>query len=213
MSLAGERFPFAVCPVRLPGREARLAETPFERVRPLVEALATAIETYLDQPFAFFGHSMGAIVAFELARRLRQHGKPLPHVLIASAARAPQFRRGHIPPPDPSPEQFLDELRRRQGMPPEVFADPALLRALLPAMAADAALYRRYVYTEDEPLPCPIRAYGGVADPDIHREHLEPWAEQTTASFALRLFPGGHFYLRDAPGFAAALCEDFQDGA
>jgi medium-chain acyl-[acyl-carrier-protein] hydrolase len=199
----------AICPVRLPGREARVAEAPFERMAPLVAALADAIEPYLARPFAFFGHSMGAAVAFELARLLRRRGQPLPKMLIASGARAPQCRRNHVPPPEPAGEQFLDELRRLEGIPGEVLDDPPILRAILPALKADAALYRNYVYAEDAPLECPIRAYGGAEDPNVRREQLEGWAEQTKASFAVRLFPGGHFYLQSGHArFLDALAED-----
>src|SRR5258708_5281452 len=102
---------WAAVPVRLPGRESRLAEAPFERMGPLVAALADNIESYMDRPFAFFGHSMGAAVAFELARELRRRSRPLPSMLIASGARAPQFRRHHVPPPPPSREAFIEELR------------------------------------------------------------------------------------------------------
>ena len=182
-------------PVRLPGRESRLAEAPFERMGPLVAALADHIDSYLDHPFAFFGHSVGAVVAFELARELRRRSRPLPKMLISSGARAPQFRRHHVPPPAPSREAFVEELRRLEGIPAEVLDDPALMRAILPALASDAALYRNYVYAETPPLPIPVRAYGGADDPNVRREHLDGWAEQTTASFAVRLFPGGHFYL------------------
>ncbi len=199
----------SVCPVRLPGREARLAEAPFTLMGPLVEALAAAIEPYLDRPFAFFGHSMGAAVSFELARLLRRRGLPMPAMLIASAARAPQFRRGHVAGPDRTTEELLDDLRRLGGSPAEVLENPELRRALLPALEADTRLYRRYVYTEDEPLPFPIRAYGGVDDPNIRREHLEGWTEQTTAGFEWRIFPGGHFYYQTCPEeFRAALEED-----
>ena len=205
VSLAG----WAAVPVRLPGRESRLAEAPFERMGPLVAALADNIDSYLDRPFAFFGHSMGAAIAFELARELRRRARPLPAMLIASGARAPQFRRHHVPPPAPSREAFLEELRRLQGIPAEVLDDPALMRAILPALEADAALYRNYVYAEDPPLPLPVRAYGGADDPNVRREHLEGWAEQTTASFAVRIFPGGHFYLTSATEpFRRALEED-----
>jgi medium-chain acyl-[acyl-carrier-protein] hydrolase len=196
-----------VVPVRLPGRESRLAETPFERMWPLIEALAGAIDGYLDRPFGFFGHSMGAAVAFELARELRRRGKPLPRVLIASAARAPQFRRGHVPPPPPSREAFLEELRRLGGLPTE---DRDVLHAILPSMEADATLYRNYVYAEGEPFAFPIRAYGGACDPNIRAEHLEGWREQTTGDFAVRVFPGGHFYLNESRAeFLEALREDW----
>ncbi len=180
----------AICPVRLPGREARIAEAPFERMEPLVAALADAIRPYLAQPFVFFGHSMGAAVAFELARLLRRRGLTLPKLLVASGARAPQFRRNYTPPPAPGDEQLFEEL---------------------PALRADAGLYRRYVYAEDAPLDCAIRAYGGAADSNVRREHLEAWAEQTTASFAVRLFPGGHFYIeRCQAEFLAALATDLE---
>jgi surfactin synthase thioesterase subunit len=205
-----QRLP-GVCPVRFPGRETRGAEAPFDRMQPLVSALAAAIQPFLDGPFAFFGHSMGAAVAFELARELRRLHLPQPRLLVVSAARAPQFRRGYIPPPSPSEEQFLSELRRLDGLPAEALADPALLAAILPALTADAALYRGYVYAEGEPLACAIRAYGGESDPNIRPEHLDAWAEQTTADFRVRLFPGGHFFLHAArEALLAALEEDLQ---
>ena len=174
----------------------------------LVDALAEAIRPHLAQPFAFFGHSMGAAVAFELARRLRREGQALPAMLLVSAARAPQYRRNHVPPPDLSEADFLAELRRLEGIPVEALGDPEVMRVLLPALRADAALYRNYVYCEEPPLACPIRAFGGEADPNVTRDHLEAWARQTTASFRLRLFPGGHFYMHSAE---AALMEALRE--
>jgi len=191
-----QRLP-GVCPVRLPGRESRAAEAPFERMGPLVEALAGAIAGYLSAPFAFFGHSMGAAVAFELARELRRRGLPQPRLLVASAARAPQFRRGHAPPAPPTDADFLAELRRLEGVPWDALEDPALLAAILPALKADAALYRNYVYSEEEPLECEIRAYGGARDPNVSEEHLAGWGEQTRGAFAVSRFAGGHFFLHD----------------
>jgi medium-chain acyl-[acyl-carrier-protein] hydrolase len=195
-----------VCPVRFPGRESRIAEAPYEKMEALVEALAIAIQPYLAQPFAFFGHSMGAAVAFELCRTLRRRGHPLPKVLIASAARAPQYRRNYTPARAPSESEFVDELRRLEGIPGEMLDAPGVMERLLPALQADAALYRNYHYTEDTPLECAIRAYGGHDDPNIQAEHLDAWREQTSASFAVRCFAGGHFYLREHPTeFRAAL--------
>jgi surfactin synthase thioesterase subunit/glycosyltransferase involved in cell wall biosynthesis len=189
------------CPAILPGRAARIAEAPFQRMAPLIQSLAVAIEPYLAQPFSFLGHSLGAIVAFELARELRRRDHPLPRLLIVSAARSPQFRRNHVPPPEPSDEDLL-----RQANLPD---DAAIRHAALPALRADTHLYRHYIYTEDAPLPVPIRAYGGLDDPHISRAHLEAWREQTTESFALRQFPGGHFYLKEHRAeFDAALNED-----
>ena len=177
----------------------------------LVDALAGAIKGYLDRPFAFFGHSMGAAVAFELARQLRRLGLPQPRMLIASGARAPQFRRNYTPSPAPDEQRFIEELRRLEGFPKEALDDPAVLGAVLPALEVDAALYRNYVYAEDAPLEIPIRAYGGADDSNVRPEHLAAWAEQTRAAFAVRLFPGGHFYLRSAQAeMLAALAADLE---
>jgi surfactin synthase thioesterase subunit/glycosyltransferase involved in cell wall biosynthesis len=202
----------AVCPARLPGRESRAAETPAADMASLVGALADAIEPYLDGPFAFFGHSMGAVVAFELSRALREAGRPLPVCLVASGARAPQFRLGHVPPPEPTDEEFLGQLRRLEGVPGEVLDNPGLLKVILPALRADAALYRKYVYAEGRPFAFPIRAYGGVEDPNVTAEHVRAWACQTTGSFAARMFPGGHFFLNtDRDAFLQALAADLEE--
>ncbi|HWQ56282.1 MAG TPA: alpha/beta fold hydrolase [Bryobacteraceae bacterium] len=195
-----ERFPkeIAVCPVRLPGRESRASEPPFDRMEPLVEALGEAIMPHIGQPFAFFGHSMGAGIAFELARWLRRRGEPLPAILLASGARAPQYRLNWTPGPEPTETELLEQLRRLEGIPQEALEDPEVMRLVLPALRADTSLYRNYTYQPEPPLACPIRAYGGEADPNVAREHLEAWSHQTTASFALAMFPGGHFYLHSA---------------
>jgi surfactin synthase thioesterase subunit/glycosyltransferase involved in cell wall biosynthesis len=194
----GAAYGFSLVAVRLPGRESRSAEAPFERMEPLITALAGAIEGYLARPFAFFGHSMGAVVGFELARELRRRGLPQPRMLIASSARAPRFRLNHVPPPDPDDDKLLADLRRLAGTPEELFADRRILETILPALRADTALYRRYVYQPEAPLEFPIRAYGGCDDAAVTSAHLEAWANETTSSFAVRHFPGGHFYLRTA---------------
>jgi surfactin synthase thioesterase subunit/glycosyltransferase involved in cell wall biosynthesis len=200
-----ERLPRSV--VVVPMRPPRRA-TPYIMAE-LVAALGDSIEPYLDQPFAFFGHSMGAVVAFELARLLRRRNRPLPRLLVASGARAPRFRRGHVPGPEPGEAEFVDALRRLQGTPRAVLDNPTLLQLILPALREDAAIYRNYIYAEEPPLHCPIRAYGGADDPNVHRQHLEGWAAETTAAFAMRLFPGGHFYLQThRQEFLAALTLD-----
>ncbi|HSB14171.1 MAG TPA: thioesterase domain-containing protein [Bryobacteraceae bacterium] len=198
-----------ICPVRLPGRESRLSEPPFRSMETLIAELAKAIEPYLSQPYAFFGHSMGAAVAFELVRRLRRQGLPPPAGLFVSGARAPQFRLGHVPAPEPSDEEFLDELRRLEGVPAAILENRELLQVILPALRADTELYRNYVYVEEPPLACPIRAYGGVGDPNVKPEHLGAWGRQTTVGFSLRTFDGGHFFVDSARDeFLRALAGD-----
>jgi surfactin synthase thioesterase subunit/glycosyltransferase involved in cell wall biosynthesis len=200
-----------VCPVRFPGRETRAGERPFERMSDLVDALLAEIPRHLEGPFAFFGHSMGAAVAFELIRALRSQALPLPAALLVSGARAPQFRLNHTPPPEPTEQEFLAELRRLEGVPAELLQSPDALRIMLPVLRADARLYRNYIYAPGEPLDIPIFAYGGDSDPNVRREHLEAWREQTGAQFKLRRFPGGHFFLQSSlESFLQALGADLQ---
>jgi len=194
----------AVLPMRAGRRVSTMAE--------LVAALYDAVAPHLGEPFVFFGHSMGAAVAFELARLLRRQRQPLPRMLIASGARAPQFRRGHVPPPEPSDAEFVAALRRLEGTPEEVLDDPELRRMVLPALREDAAIYRNYVYRDEPPLDCPIRAYGGAADPNVTREHLEAWALQTAGTFRVQVFPGGHFYLQTYRNeFLSVLAQDLAE--
>jgi surfactin synthase thioesterase subunit len=155
---------FGLCPVRLPGRESRAAEAPFEDMAALVDGLARVIQPLADRPFVFFGHSMGAAVACELPRQLRRDGRPLPLGLIVSGARAPQYRAGWTPPASPSDQEFRAQLRRLEGVPAEVLDNDGLMRVLLPVLRADTALYRNYVYSVEPPLDLPLRAYGGAAD-------------------------------------------------
>ncbi len=201
---------FGVCPARFPGRESRSSEAPFEDMTSLVDALTGAIQPFTDRPFVFFGHSMGAAVAFELIRHLRRAGRPLPRALIVSGARAPQYRAGWTPPPPPAAEEFRAQLRRLEGVPAEVLENDELMRVLLPVLRADTMLYRNYVYSVEPPIELPVRAYGGAADPNVREEHIEAWACQTTASFAARIFDGGHFYLNTAPDFLATLARDLE---
>jgi surfactin synthase thioesterase subunit/glycosyltransferase involved in cell wall biosynthesis len=194
----------AVCPVRLPGRETRLNEPAFDSMDHLIPRLQEAIDPYLDRPFAFFGHSLGAIVAFELARSL----KAQPECLFVSGARAPQLRRDHVPPPPPSDDELIEELRRLDGIPQELLDHHELMQLALPALRADTALYRKYIYQDGPPLACPICAYGGTDDERITSEHLEAWAEQTWA-FKLEVFPGGHFFLQtNQSEFLTTLARD-----
>ncbi len=201
---------FLVCPVRLPGRESRAAEAPFERMAPLIEALTEAIRPLLDRPFVFFGHSMGAGVAFELARALRRAGRRAPLGMIVSGARAPQYRTAWAPPPPPTDEEFRAQLRRLEGVPAEVLDNDELMRVLLPVLRADTTLYRNYVYAAEPPFDFPLRAYGGESDPNVREEHIEAWSCQTTGSFAARIFAGGHFYLNTAGEFLETLAADLK---
>jgi medium-chain acyl-[acyl-carrier-protein] hydrolase len=199
----------SVCPIRLPGRETRINEEPLDSIAALVKALEAAITPYLDRPFAFFGHSMGGAIAFELARSLRRHGRTLPTALYVSAARAPQFRLNWTPPPPPNDLELLEQLRDLDGVPSEVLENSRVIQYAFPVLRADTALFRNYVYVPEPPLPIPIFAYGGRSDPNVSPEHLEAWREQTTFAFVRREFEGGHFFIHSASEeFLWALLKD-----
>ncbi|WP_420130678.1 thioesterase II family protein [Longimicrobium sp.] len=186
-----------VCLVQLPGRENRIMETPFERVGPLVEALADAVQPYLTLPFALFGHSNGALISFELARTLRARGRPGPVHLFASGRRAPDVAADSPPIHHLPDAEFLADLQELGGLPAELLAHQELLALLVPTLRADVAIHETYEFAEQPPLACPITAYGGLTDPRVPRGQSEAWARHTAGSFVLRMFPGGHFFLID----------------
>lgn len=184
-----------VCPVQLPGREARMAEPAIDRMEPLVEALSDALRPFDEEPFALFGHSNGALVAFELARRLRREGRYGPVHLFASGRRAPDVPSPRPPVAHLPDDEFLADLREMGGTPAEVLAHPELMRILLPLLRADVRVNETYVFTEEEPLACPVTAYGGLLDPKASREDVEAWRRHTAGAFTVRFFPGDHFFV------------------
>lgn len=185
-----------VCPVQLPGRENRLLEPAFSGMHSLIDALTEALLPYLDMPYALFGHSMGSLISFELARHLRRTGHDLDPVhLFVSGHRAPQIP--DLDPPShhlPEPE-FIEELRRLKGTPEAVLQSGELLRLLIPSLRADFALCETYCYSQEKPLKCPVSAFGGLQDEDVPREVISPWREQTYGAFKLRFCIGGHFFV------------------
>lgn len=185
----------AVFGLQLPGHWARIADPPVRRLFPLVRAIAEELLAYVDRPFAFFGHSMGALVAFELARLVRRkYGLSPSHLFVSG------FRPPHLPDPNPAlyrlPDaQLLARLKTLGGTPDELLKDPELLRLMLPVIRADLEVCGTYAYTDDAPLPCPITALGGLVDPLVEADQLDLWQRHTASSFRLHLFPGDHFYL------------------
>jgi surfactin synthase thioesterase subunit len=184
----------AVYPLQLPGREGRWLEPPVTRMSALIPQLYQALRPVLRPPFAFFGHSMGAFIAFELARQLRREYQPGPAALIVSAARAPQ-----IPDPDPpvhrmAPDELLEHFKRLDSIPQELLDHPEVVSLLLPTLRADMELCETYFYAPEPPLSCSIAAYSGDHDCRAPREHLNAWGSQTGSEFRMRFFPGDHFY-------------------
>ncbi len=186
-----------VCAVQLPGREGRMQEAPFTRMTPLVQTLLPALQPYLDKPFALFGHSLGALICFQLARQLRRQVGLLPVHLFVAAWPAPHLPHLDQPLHQLPEAEFIRSLRRLQGTPELVLRNRDLLDIFLPLLRADFAVAETYTYAAEPPLACPITAFGGLQDRRVGRQPLEAWRQQTTAAFALRLFPGDHFFVQD----------------
>lgn len=187
-----------ICAVQLPGRSSRIHEPPLTRISDLVPMLAQALIGYEDIPMVFFGHSMGAIIAFELARYLRKKRNVNVVHLFVSGRRAPQIALDEpVTYNLPEPE-FLETLRTLNGTPNEVFENPELLELMIPVLRADFAVCQTYDYAHEPPLDCPITAFGGLKDDEVTREQLEAWREQTAASFSLWMLPGDHFFIDSA---------------
>lgn len=189
-----------VCAVQLPGRGKRVNEDAFTRLPALTAALVVALLPYLQQrPFAFFGHSMGALISFELARQLRRSGQPAPQKLLLSGRRAPRVINDEVPTYDLPEPEFIETLHHLKGTPREVTEHPELLQLILPTLRADFAVCETYEYRTESPLDCPISVYGGLGDTEVPRQRLETWREETSGAFSLRMFPGDHFYLNNSP--------------
>jgi surfactin synthase thioesterase subunit len=169
--------------------------------------LGEALLPLLDKPFAFFGHSTGAVICFELARVLRQRALPQLRLLIASSQNAPQVK-----PPvvrhQLADHEFIEVLRGCNGTPDVVLKSPALLELLLPRIRADGAVYETYRYVQEAPLDCRIVVFHGVEDDLVDSPGLAGWKAQTRHSFHSYTFPGGHFFLH---GAEQAVVEQIND--
>lgn len=199
-----------VVPVVPPGRGNRLRERPFDRMAPAVTALADAVEPLLDRPWAVLGHSMGALIAFELAREIERRGRPRPERLLLSGRRAPGTAPPSAPIHDLPDDRFLDELRRRyDGIPGEVLDHPELLALFLPLLRADFALVETYEHRPEPRVSVPFSVWTGEDDPQAPPDELGGWGALTDGDVRVRVFPGGHFYLYERrAGVTAALREE-----
>lgn len=181
----------------LPGREDRLLDSPYNNLDLLVADLLSNIVSILDRPFALFGHSMGALIAYELARQLSSAGQRSPSLLMVSAHRAPHLPDRRRPVHKLSDTALIDELSRYSGTHPDVLANEELLSLVLPTFRSDLELCETYQWRPARRLHCPILVLGGIDDENTMLE-LEQWREHTTESCTIKLFPGGHFFLDSA---------------
>ncbi len=194
--------------VQLPGREARVRETPIRSIDTLADLLVDQLPSE-EIPTGFFGHSMGSLIAFELARRLhRQQHPAAPQLLVVSGHRAPQTARMIKPFSQMPDRQLIDELRALGGTPQAVLDNAELMGLLLPCIRADFAACETYQHQAGPPLPCPIHVFCGTDDPHAPLGLMAEWQLQTTGEFSVTPFTGGHFFLQDvASDVPAALAE------
>ncbi|WP_210334862.1 thioesterase II family protein [Mesorhizobium mediterraneum] len=195
------RHLFELWPVQLPARENRIREQPFTRLDPLLAALEEALLPHLVQPFAFFGHSLGALIGFELARRMRDRHRAGPVHLFVSGRRAPHLIDTDEPVHGLPDAEFIRQVRKLNGTPESVLANEELMNIALPLLRADFAVSETYVHAPGAALDCPISAFGGSNDVEVPQQDIDAWRLHTGAQFRLRMFPGDHFFLhshRDA---------------
>lgn len=187
-----------VCSIQLPGRGARFKEQAYTDLDTLLSDLAKQIEPYTDIPYVLFGHSMGAQLAFELARKFGEKGVPLPSCLIVSGRRAPQRKKKTKPIYSLPENEFREEIRRLNGTPSEALNNPELMDIVSPILRADFQLIETWEYQPSEPIDVPLLALGGIKDNQVSLDDLEDWKDVTSGPFCLELFSGDHFFINQA---------------
>jgi medium-chain acyl-[acyl-carrier-protein] hydrolase len=184
-----------VRPVEFPGHGTRLAEPLLLDAHVLVKEFTRAILPLLDRPFALFGHSLGAIVAFEAARELRRIGAPSPMCLLVSGSAAPGNEPIFTPFSQLSDQDFVKRLKQFHLSPPVVYECSELMELTLPSIRADVALGERYVHSAEPRLKVPITAFAASDDSVVMAERVRDWKAHTDSVFEFYLFPGDHFFL------------------
>ena len=183
--------------IQLPGREYRFDEPLLYDMREVTAQLSDALVPFLDKPYAFFGHSLGALIAFDLARVLRNHGLQQPALLMVSGQNAPQVKSNLPTRLQLSDEEFIQVIRECKGTPEAILQNDMILEFLLPRLRADNMVYENYLYEEQEPLDCRIVAFYGQEDSRVDDTNPSEWHVHTGQSFQYYRFPGDHFFLHD----------------
>lgn len=192
--------------VQLPGREDRISAAPIAAMDDLLTELVPAVLPHLDRSFSFFGHSMGALVCWELTRALQALELGSPTRLFVSASHPPHDRTvPDVPLYELPDHELVQQLSAWRAVSDQVLRDAELVRVLMPAVRADLAVWQTYAYRPAAALRCPVSAFGGEDDDGMDAARLARWGELTDGDFEVRMFPGGHFFLN--PARAALLAE------
>jgi medium-chain acyl-[acyl-carrier-protein] hydrolase len=194
-----------VCAIQYAGRGNRLAEPLGEDIVEVMNGIYQDLQPFLKKPFAFFGHSMGALVSYEFARRLQREQQPEPFQLFVSGSSAPHLRFVEEPTYNLPEPEFIAELRNLQGTPAEVLDHAELMQLMLPIIRADFKASQTYKYVPGPLLECPIRAFGGLKDETVPREEVEAWSEHTRGSFRAQMLPGDHFFLNTSQSLLTSI--------
>lgn len=200
-----------LCAVQLPGRANRLHEPAFTDMSALLDALLVSLRDILDRPFVVYGHSLGALIGFEFVRYLRQQSNRHPLHLFVSGRRAPHLPSRMKSMAHLADDDFIAELRKLNGTPEEILQHPELVQMLVPLLRADFSLHETYTYTTQEPLDCPISAFGGLQDPRAYQNEIAEWEGYTKKDFTIRMFPGDHFFVQSSrDAFLQAIVHDLR---
>ncbi len=184
-----------VCALQPPGREQRLSEPPLASVAEAVPVILEVLERLADLPFAFYGHSLGGLVAYESVRALLVRGLPLPHAFFASGSRAPHAPLPEHPVHVLRGQAFLARLAALGGTPPQVLAHQELMDLFTPMLLADFRMSETYRAEAPERLPLPLHVLGGREDREVSPERLLAWQELAGAGSTVEWFAGGHFFV------------------
>jgi surfactin synthase thioesterase subunit len=194
--------------VQLPGRESRMNEPCITSVQEVAQSITDAMSAFLREPFALFGYSMGALLAYEVAREIRRRGMPLPVALFVGAMRAPHLSAAYPPMADMPRDQLVETVDYYFQPEDTVWHLPELMDILLPILRDDFLMIDLYEYASESPLSCPVYAYVGADDRAVPLEAVEAWNDHAATEFSMKVFPGGHFFIHTE---SSALQDDVRN--
>lgn len=195
--------------IQLPGRGPRIKEPLIRSWPEMREALLGELRSVAERPFAFFGHSFGARLAYDIAVQLHRENRRLPDHLFVSAHRAPHLSKRGAPIAGLDDYRFIEEIRHLNGTPDQVIENRELMALMLPSLRADICLSENPPSENADPLPCPIVALAGRADKFVFPGEMLPWGQHTKSRFTFHEFDGDHFYLLKHPESISKIIENY----